>query len=93
MNVKRVVLIAFGLIIIAGCAIVLFSNTTFSANPSRDGLTSLPAVEVRSYQGKDLSSITAFHENSIKGPQQINTSDYRLTITGLTNKTDIYTLY
>jgi len=91
MNVKRVVLVAFGFIIIAGCAIVLLNTPTFSVNPSQDGSTSLTSVEVRSYQGKDLSSINAFRENSIKGPQHINESDYRLTITGLTNKTDIYT--
>ena len=50
----------------------------------------LANVEVRSYQGKDLSSINDFHENSIKGPQYINTSDYRLTITGLTKKTKVH---
>ena len=91
MNAKLIVLLAFGLIIIVGGAIVLLNNPSFPANPSQNGPTSLPAVEVRSYQGKDLSSITAFHENSIKGPQHINASDYRLTVTGLTNKTDIYT--
>ena len=51
----------------------------------------LPAVEVRSYQGKDLSSVNDFQENSIKGPQHVNISDYRLTVTGLTNTTDVYT--
>jgi len=47
--------------------------------------------EVRNYQGQDLSSIGDFRENSIKGPQQINASTYRLTITGLVNKTVEYT--
>jgi len=51
----------------------------------------LPAVEVRAYQGNDLSSINDFRENSIRGPQYVNISDYRLTVTGLTNKTDVYT--
>ena len=51
----------------------------------------LPAVEIRSYEGKDLSSVNDFHENSISGPQYINESDYRLTVTGLTNRTDVYT--
>jgi DMSO/TMAO reductase YedYZ molybdopterin-dependent catalytic subunit len=52
---------------------------------------SLPGVEIRSYQGEDLSSINDFHENSIKGPQYINESEYRLTVTGLVNTTDTYT--
>jgi DMSO/TMAO reductase YedYZ molybdopterin-dependent catalytic subunit len=43
--------------------------------------------EIRDYQGQDLSSISDFRENSIKGPQQINESTYQLTINGLVNKT------
>jgi DMSO/TMAO reductase YedYZ molybdopterin-dependent catalytic subunit len=43
------------------------------------------------YEGKDLSSISDFRENSIKGPQYVNISDYRLTVTGLTNTTNVYT--
>jgi DMSO/TMAO reductase YedYZ molybdopterin-dependent catalytic subunit len=43
--------------------------------------------EIREYEGQDLSSISDFKENSIKGPQQVNESTYRLTITGLVNKT------
>ena len=47
--------------------------------------------EVREYEGQDLSSISDFRENSIKGPQYINVSTYRLKITGLVNKTIEYT--
>jgi DMSO/TMAO reductase YedYZ molybdopterin-dependent catalytic subunit len=43
--------------------------------------------EIREYQGENLSSISDFRENSIKGPQYVNESNYRLTITGLVNKT------
>ncbi len=50
-------------------------------------ISSLAAVEVRDYQGERLSSIADFRENSIKGPQYVNISEYRLTVTGLTNKT------
>ncbi len=47
--------------------------------------------EVREYEGQNLSSISDFRENSIKGPQQVNVSTYRLAITGLVNKTIEYT--
>jgi len=57
----------------------------------RPGPRALPGVEVRAYEGMDLSSIDDFRENSIRGPQYVNISDYRLTITGLTDKTDVYT--
>ena len=47
--------------------------------------------EIREYEGQDLSLIGDFIENSIKGPQHVNASTYRLTITGLVNKTVEYT--
>ncbi len=47
--------------------------------------------EIREYEGQDLSSIGDFRENSIRGPQHINASTYRLTIKGLVNKTIEYT--
>lgn len=43
----------------------------------------LPGVEVRKYEGKDLSSINDFSENSIKGPQYVDMETYRLRVTGL----------
>jgi DMSO/TMAO reductase YedYZ molybdopterin-dependent catalytic subunit len=47
--------------------------------------------EIREYEGQDLSSIGDFSENSIEGPQHVDVSTYRLTITGLVNKTVEYT--
>jgi DMSO/TMAO reductase YedYZ molybdopterin-dependent catalytic subunit len=43
--------------------------------------------EIREYEGQDLSSINSFRENSIRGPQYINATTYRLNITGLVNET------
>jgi DMSO/TMAO reductase YedYZ molybdopterin-dependent catalytic subunit len=43
----------------------------------------LNGVEVRQYQGEDLSSVNNFRENSIKGPQYIDISDYQLQVNGL----------
>ncbi len=47
--------------------------------------------EIRDYEGQDLSSIGDFRENSIKGPQNVSTTTYRLQITGLVNRTIEYT--
>jgi DMSO/TMAO reductase YedYZ molybdopterin-dependent catalytic subunit len=87
MNSGQVLPIAAGLLIIAGIALVLFGI------PSGPGAapTVLSPVEIRSYQGTDLSSVSDFRENSIRGPQHINISHYRLTVSGLTNTTDVYT--
>ena len=43
----------------------------------------LGAVEIREYEGENLSSINDFRENSIKGPQQVDIETYRLRVTGL----------
>jgi DMSO/TMAO reductase YedYZ molybdopterin-dependent catalytic subunit len=90
MKSQQVFLIAAGLIIIVVVAILLVGIPLPRASPE-GGPSSLPAVEVRSYQGSDLSSVNDFRENSIKGPQHVNISDYRLTVTGLVNITDVYT--
>ncbi len=39
--------------------------------------------EIREYEGQDLSSISHFRENSIRGPQYIDNETYRLTVKGL----------
>jgi DMSO/TMAO reductase YedYZ molybdopterin-dependent catalytic subunit len=80
--------------LLAMAAVVAFIFTGIPQpplHPGGGGPAALPAVEVRSYEGTDLSSVSDFHENSIKGPQYISESDYRLTVTGLTNRTDVYT--
>jgi len=48
-----------------------------------DETKTLESVEIREYEGIDLSSINDFKENSIKGPQYIDAENYTLTISGL----------
>jgi len=91
MNSRSLLVLA----VIIGAAVVILTalNTPGLLRPGiQSGATkALAPAEVRSYQGKDLSSINDFHENSILGPQNINESDYRLTVTGLTSRTTIST--
>lgn len=42
--------------------------------------------EIRSWEGKSLSSIRDFRENSIKGPRRVDIKSYRLEISGLVEK-------
>jgi DMSO/TMAO reductase YedYZ molybdopterin-dependent catalytic subunit len=80
------------ILILAVISILVFRFPAgFAGTGAGGGPIPLTAVEVRSYQGKDLSSVNDFHENSIAGPQHINITDYRLTVTGLTNRTVVYT--
>ena len=70
-------LVATALVIgaaVAGCAA--------PAAPTSDG-GQLPAVEIREYEGEDLSSVKDFRENSIKGPQYVDVATYTLSLHGL----------
>jgi|APSaa5957512622_1039677.scaffolds.fasta_scaffold00425_5 DMSO/TMAO reductase YedYZ molybdopterin-dependent catalytic subunit len=50
----------------------------------------LDGVEVTEYEGKDLSSINDFRENSIKGPQYIDVDGYELKVGGLVEEEKMY---
>ncbi len=89
MNAGRVAAVIFVLIAVVVVALVVVRG--HPGAPAPGGPSPLAPVEIRSYQGKDLSSVNDFHENSISGPQNINISEYRLTVTGLTNRTVVYT--
>ena len=71
-------------VVLTSSSIVIFAETA-------DEPKTLETVEIREYEGQDLSSINSFRENSIKGPQYIDTEDYTLTVTGLVNNEQEYT--
>ncbi len=65
--------------------VIAFLNFWGVKKNDSQSVKELEAVEVREYEGKDLSSIGDFRENSIKGPQYIDKESYRLRIKGLTS--------
>jgi DMSO/TMAO reductase YedYZ molybdopterin-dependent catalytic subunit len=67
----------------------VMQGCTGTINPEK--AKELEAVEIKNYQGEKLGSITSFNENSIKGPQYVDISVYRLKITGLANTPMSYT--
>jgi DMSO/TMAO reductase YedYZ molybdopterin-dependent catalytic subunit len=70
----------------------LISTFLLSCGCTQSGeIRSLQAVEVREYQGEKLGSIGDFQENSIRGPQQVNLTEYRLVIDGLVREPKSYT--
>jgi DMSO/TMAO reductase YedYZ molybdopterin-dependent catalytic subunit len=91
MNNKPVLIIALVLILAVAGGVIILNNMNNRSYPDSGEPKPLPTAEVRSYEGKDLSSINSFRENSILGPQHINESGYRLTVTGLTNTTLVFT--
>ncbi len=63
----------------------------FSSRLLNTGPIELDGIEIREYEGMDLSSVQDFRENSIKGPQYVDNETYRLAITGLVNNELEYT--
>ena len=76
----------FGIIfpIVAIIVILLLSINFFNKT------TELETLEIKNYEGKDLSSIYDFRENSVKGPQYIDINDYNLKVTGLVEEEKSY---
>ncbi len=63
---------------------LVFINTPIAiSTETTDEAKILESVEIREYEGTDLSSIDDFIENSIKGPQYIDEENYTLRVTGL----------
>jgi DMSO/TMAO reductase YedYZ molybdopterin-dependent catalytic subunit len=79
----------FGILVVAVLAIGVYGVWYALA---KGGLVKPPepeqlaAVEVKQYEGKDLSSVKNFRENSIKGPQHVDIATYQLKIGGLVNE-------
>ncbi len=69
------------------------ASATATASPSATAtdLRALAETEVKDYEGKNLSSILDFRENSIKGPQFVDIDAYRLVVDGLVNTPMSYT--
>lgn len=75
------VIIVFIMVIYVAITLNLIPQTTIQ----------LDSVEIKEYQGQKLSSVNDFRENSIKGPQYVNITNYRLEVTGLVNYPKNYT--
>lgn len=71
------------LAVLISLLVVVFIGTFYYYISNSSVPKKLASVEIRDYNGSRLSSINDFRENSIKGPQYINISDYHLEISGL----------
>ena len=70
------------------CTMIFVNISASDENASN--LEELQAVEIREYEGIDLSSVTDFRENSIRGPQFIDIDNYVLKVTGLVDTPNEY---
>jgi DMSO/TMAO reductase YedYZ molybdopterin-dependent catalytic subunit len=72
-------------------AMLLFPLYITGCGANNNNAEELEEVEVREYQGENLSSINDLRENSIKGPQHVDIKSYQLKITGLVDSPSSHT--
>ena len=82
---------AVGMVLLAVMVLAGLSLVSCAGNDGTGNTGGLPFVEVREYEGINLSSINEFRENSIAGPQYIDLEPYKLNITGLVENPVEYT--
>jgi len=75
---KIIIGLFFAVILLSGCA-------------NQDKIKELQSVEIREYNGENLSSFIELRDVSIKGPQKIDISNYRLEVLGLVTDSRKYT--
>jgi len=80
-----------GSLVIAAALVILVTIGGCNVDTGAGETTELEPVEIREYEGEDLSSINDFRENSIKGPQYVDINGYQLKITGLVESPKSYT--
>jgi len=70
--------------------LLIFTATSCGSNNSSGGSTTdQTAVQIKEYNGKNLSSISDVKDVSIKGPQNVDITTYKLKMDGLVeNPTD-----
>jgi len=88
-RMRKLIIRAIILYIVLSVSIIATNGCGGDSN--MDEIEELGPVEIREYEGEKLSSINAFRENSIKGPQHIDIESYRLKISGLVENLTNYT--
>lgn len=64
-------------------AVILIATSSCGKGMSVDRAKELAALEIKEYEGTNLSSVNDFRENSIRGPQEVDIASYQLKIIGL----------
>ena len=81
MDIRYSAAILLGVVMLAasGCSSSADDNNRTTLRKAKD----LGRVEIKKYQGQRLTDFEKLRDNSIQGPQEVDTAKYRLTIDGL----------
>ena len=80
---KKALFLTFLLVGLTVSVVLINSPIIGTLAETTDETKILESTEIREYEGQDLSSIDAFFENSISGPQYIDEETYTLRVVGL----------
>lgn len=81
MKVRKTIITVLLFSLLGG--VVALDTSGCASKTGEKGVPDVKTIEIKEYQGENLSSINDLPENSIAGPQYIDKDNYRLTITGL----------
>jgi DMSO/TMAO reductase YedYZ molybdopterin-dependent catalytic subunit len=88
----KVIMVVVVAILLCGAAVGTWMIVSDLAGKGTiENAEELQAIEIREYEGTDLSSIVDFRENSIKGSQYVDIDNYRLKVSGLVENPASYT--
>ena len=80
----KIIMVAVVVILLCGAAVGTWMIVSDLAGKGTiENAEELQAIEIREYEGTDISSIVDFRENSIKGPQYVDMDNYKLKFSGL----------
>jgi DMSO/TMAO reductase YedYZ molybdopterin-dependent catalytic subunit len=88
----RNIMMALSVVLAFAVAATFAVNRYVMTNDGASAADDLQSLEIRDYEGTDLSAISDFRENSIKGPQYVDTETYKLRVTGLVERPIEYSL-
>lgn len=78
------------LVVLTTVILLAASVSSCVSGTDMDKSKELGSVYIKEYKGEKLSSISEFRENSIKGPQSIDISTYKLFVKGLVENEKSY---
>ena len=80
----KIIMVAVVAILLCGAVVGTWMIVSdLAGKGTLENAEELQAIEIREYEGTDLSSIVDFRENSIKGPQYVDMDNYKLKVSGL----------
>ena len=88
---KKPIAVAVASFLTVSIIVISLTSCVSCAGNNVENPGELKPVEINEYEGRRLSSVDDFRENSIKGPQHVDIEGYQLEVSGLVENPKSYT--